>query len=267
MPVHRDLNDYAGAYVWFKKVGTALGLESSFISAFFSDTMGVTTTTYYWGFRAPTRPTTTARSTTYDFVRLQLYRDLSVYEEVGRRAAIVCGGGTVTGYLSAAEYITAAGGRRRRLTDSEEPASYQEHYDIIKDATNGRLSHEREPPRVAACSTRRRTARSRPSARRPRPTASSSTPLRRRRRRPLNRDGDTASPLLTDPVRAAALLVVCTPRLAPSPPPHLALLSIRPRPAVDRCVSVVYTGAPPRYPHDTPLPLFALRRKSATSLY
>ena len=105
--------------------------------------MGVTTTTYSWGFRgADPADYYGSAYTNYDFVRLQLYRDLSVYEEVGRRAAIVCGGGTVTGYLSAAEYIAAAGSRRRRLTASEEPASYQEHYDIIKQATNDRLSHE-----------------------------------------------------------------------------------------------------------------------------
>ena len=137
-------NDYAGAYVWFKKTGSALGLESSFISAFFSDTMGVTTTTYYWGFRG-SDPADYYGSdyTTYDFVRLQLYRDVSVYKEIGRRAAIVCGGGEIgSGFLSATEYIAAAGSRRRRLTASEESASYEEHYDIIKDATNGRLSHE-----------------------------------------------------------------------------------------------------------------------------
>ena len=44
-------NDYAGAYAWFKKMGVALGLETSWLSAFFSDTMGVTVPLYSWGFR------------------------------------------------------------------------------------------------------------------------------------------------------------------------------------------------------------------------
>ena len=121
-------NDYAGAYVWFKKIGTTMGLETSFMSAFFSDTMGVSTTTYYWGFRgADPADYYGSAYTTYDFVRLQLYRDLSVYEEVGRRAKIVCSGGAVDGFLSADEYVAAAGSSRRRLSEDPKPLSYQVH--------------------------------------------------------------------------------------------------------------------------------------------
>ena len=134
-------NEYAGAYVWFKKIGSTMGLETSFISAFFSDTMGVTTTTYYWGFRgADPADYYGAGYTTMDFARLQLYRDLSVYEEVGRRAAIVCAGGTVDGFLSADEYIGSR--RRRRLSSNDEPLTYEAHYDNLKESTNGRLTHE-----------------------------------------------------------------------------------------------------------------------------
>ena len=121
-------NDYAGAYVWFKKIGTTMGLETSFMSAFFSDTMGVSTTTYYWGFRgADPADFYGSAYTEYDFVRLQLYRDLSVYEEVGRRAKIVCSGGAVDGFLSADEYVAAAGSSRRRLSEDPKPLSYQVH--------------------------------------------------------------------------------------------------------------------------------------------
>ena len=102
--------------------------------------MGVTTTTYYWGFRGADRRTTTALSTPPRLRPPPFHRDLSVYEEVGRRAAIVCGGvpSPVISRPRSTSPLDPAG----RLTASEEPASYQEHYDIIKDATNGRLSHE-----------------------------------------------------------------------------------------------------------------------------
>ena len=91
-------NDYAGAYAWFKKMGVALGLETSWLSAFFSDTMGVTVPLYSWGFRgADPADYYGSAYTKYDFVRLQLYRDVSVYAEVKRRAEIICGGGKLDG--------------------------------------------------------------------------------------------------------------------------------------------------------------------------
>ena len=47
------------------------------------------------------------RYTKYDFQRLHLYRDINVYKEVGRRAALVCGGGKLPGMMSTAEWMTA----------------------------------------------------------------------------------------------------------------------------------------------------------------
>ena len=100
-------------------MGVALGLETSWLSAFFSDTMGVTVPLYSWGFRgADPADYYGAEYTTSDFVRMQLYRDLSVYVEIAARAATVCSGGAVEGYMSGEEYVAAAtAAERRRLTE------------------------------------------------------------------------------------------------------------------------------------------------------
>ena len=72
---------------------------------------------------------------------MQLYRDLSVYVEIAARATTVCGGGAVEGYMSGEEYVAAATATRRRLTEGA-GLSFDDHYDIIHAATNGRLKHE-----------------------------------------------------------------------------------------------------------------------------
>ena len=57
-------NSYMGAYGWFKLEGAAKGKESNTYSSFFSDVLGVKTTTPTTGASAaPTRPATTARAT------------------------------------------------------------------------------------------------------------------------------------------------------------------------------------------------------------
>jgi hypothetical protein len=118
-PVVEITNNYAGAYVWFKYKAPYLGLQTSFISSFFLEVLGIKTTTYYWGFRGANAADYYGEGYgTYDFTRMQLYRDVSVYKEVARRAKIACGGGTVEGYKSIAEWKASAdaakadGGRR-----------------------------------------------------------------------------------------------------------------------------------------------------------
>ena len=114
-------NPYAGAYGWFMLKGDAMGKESSFVSSFFTDVLGVKTTTYYWGFRgSDPADYYGAGYTTYDFIRLQLFRDVSVYQEVGRRAALVCADpatASVDGYMTINEWI-ASSTRRRALQDA-----------------------------------------------------------------------------------------------------------------------------------------------------
>ena len=84
-------------------------------------------TTYYWGFRGADPAEYYGEGVgTYDFIRMQMYRDLNVYLEVGRRMSIICahqdadvGFGTV----SPNDYKaipTAA--RRRRLHEVEDRA-------------------------------------------------------------------------------------------------------------------------------------------------
>lgn len=124
-PVLEVTNPYQGAYVWFKYLGSYRGKQSSFVSSFFLECLGVKTTTYYWGFRGadPSAYYGTGYGT-YDFTRLQLYRDLSVYAEVSRRAKIVCGGGSVAPYLSYADWSA----NNRRLS----PKSIEEHEEDLK---------------------------------------------------------------------------------------------------------------------------------------
>eukprot|EP00934_Nitzschia_sp_Nitz4_P000700 Nitzschia sp. Nitz4//scaffold21_size171442//127911//130441//NITZ4_002182-RA/size171442-augustus-gene-0.207-mRNA-1//-1//CDS//3329542474//700//frame0 len=90
-PVTSVSNPYSGAYVWFVFLDPYVGVQDGSTPSFFSDVLGVYATTYSWGFRG-------ADPADYygpgysgnDFTRLQLYRDLHVYEEIGRRAKIAC---------------------------------------------------------------------------------------------------------------------------------------------------------------------------------
>jgi len=132
-------NPYRGAYGWFMLHGAALGKEDGMLSSLFADVLGVKTTTYYWGFRGaepadyyPTDPTG-ADYTTYDFVRLQLFRDVHVYEEIGRRAALVCADpatNSVDGYLTINQWISSSDRRRRALKESE-PLDHSAHVRAI----------------------------------------------------------------------------------------------------------------------------------------
>ena len=56
-----------------------------------SDVLGVVATTYNWGFRGADPSEYYGEGVgNYDFIRMQMYRDLNVYLEVGRRMSIIC---------------------------------------------------------------------------------------------------------------------------------------------------------------------------------
>ena len=83
-------------------------------SSFFGEVLGVKTTTYYWGFRGSDPADYYGPGYgVYDFVRLQLFRDVHVYKEIGRRAALVCSAASnaVDGYLTIDGWLAS---RRRR---------------------------------------------------------------------------------------------------------------------------------------------------------
>mmetsp|Transcript_15965 Transcript_15965/g.24859 ORF Transcript_15965/g.24859 Transcript_15965/m.24859 type:complete len:764 (-) Transcript_15965:191-2482(-) len=115
-PVVELTNSMAGAYAFFMYKEPYLGLQDSFISSFFMDVLGVQSTTYNWGFRGADPSTYYGEGYgTYDFTRMQLYRDINVYEEVSRRAAIVCNdtSASVGDFMSIDEWAEAAGAARR----------------------------------------------------------------------------------------------------------------------------------------------------------
>ena len=109
-------NPYSGAYAWIKYKDGYEDLHDGLSTpAFFEMTLGVEATTYWWGFRgADPADFYGPGATIYSFTRLQLYRALEVYEEVGRRAAIVCSGGSLPGLMSGEEWVAVSSERRRR---------------------------------------------------------------------------------------------------------------------------------------------------------
>ena len=118
-------NPYAGAYAFLMLKGDAMGLETGFLSTLFGMVFGVKSTTYYWGFRG-SNPADYygAGYGTNDFVRLQLFRDVHVYKEIGRRAALVCSdtSKSVDGYLTIDGWL-ASRRRRRALKEGAEGAA------------------------------------------------------------------------------------------------------------------------------------------------
>lgn len=107
-------NPHAGAYVFFKHIGANVGKEDAgAVSSFFTSVFNLYATTYYWGFRgADPSAYYGAGYGVKDFVRMQLYRDVSVYQEVNRRA-IVCAGVSLPGMMTAAEWQASKSSRRQ----------------------------------------------------------------------------------------------------------------------------------------------------------
>lgn len=115
-PVVTLTNYGKGAYAFFIYNEPYTGLQTSFISSFFLDVLGVSATTYYWGFRGADPSEFYGDGIgTYDFTRMQLYRDVNVYTEVARRAKIVCGdtSASVGDFISIDDWKLKAESRRR----------------------------------------------------------------------------------------------------------------------------------------------------------
>lgn len=146
-PIIEYLNPKTTAYSWYR-YKPQFNSRSSSTPCFWKHTMNIFAFDYSWGFRGAQNSTGYlpdvaygAGYTIYDFQRLHLYRDLSVYQEVGRRAKIVCGGGKLPGMLSIAEWKALAGhtvhtnGTARKLlendifTDHSIDASHVNHAD------------------------------------------------------------------------------------------------------------------------------------------
>jgi hypothetical protein len=119
-PVLTLTNPKAGAYAWFKYEAPYIGIQGGFVSSFFRDVLGIRTTTYNWGFRG-------ADPADYygvgygeqDFTRLQLYRDITVYAEIARRAKIVCADTTavIGDFISIDQWAAGEGTTERRMNE------------------------------------------------------------------------------------------------------------------------------------------------------
>jgi len=147
-PVLELTNPHAGAYAYFAYKAPYLGIQDSFISSFFLDVLGVQATTYNWGWRgADPADYFGAGYGTEDFTRLQLYRDLNVYIEIGRRAKIVCAD---TSVAIADDYVsidTWAGMRRRGTRHLEENLTLETRRALLQEE-NPELT-ERQAHRLA----------------------------------------------------------------------------------------------------------------------
>mmetsp|Transcript_83514 Transcript_83514/g.233024 ORF Transcript_83514/g.233024 Transcript_83514/m.233024 type:complete len:780 (+) Transcript_83514:59-2398(+) len=145
-----------GAYGWFKKKKAYRGLNSGWMDSFFLLSLGVETTSYNFGFRGATASDYYGEGYgNDDFTRLQLYRDISVYREVARRAKIVCGGGAVEHaggtFLTADEWKDSMQAEGRRLAKAgAHPATAEDRARHLQEAlprltgTEARILSERQ---------------------------------------------------------------------------------------------------------------------------
>jgi hypothetical protein len=110
-PVIDYLNPKSTAYSFYQyKQGYNNRTETT--PNFWMHVMNIYAFDYNWGFRGADPATFYgAGYTKYDFQRLHLYRDISVYQEVGRRAKLVCGdeNAKLPGMMSVKEWKAAAG--------------------------------------------------------------------------------------------------------------------------------------------------------------
>lgn len=142
-PVLTLSNPKAGAYAFFVYKEPYLGLQDSFLSTFFRDVLGVRTTTYNWGFRGANPADFYGENhSTEDFTRLQLYRDVSVYEEVARRAKIVCADpdANIGDFLSVNQWVASRTGVRKLEGSSRNDRS-RHLQEAIPHLTNRQLSY------------------------------------------------------------------------------------------------------------------------------
>jgi hypothetical protein len=148
-PVAMLSNPRAGAYGWFIFQEPYLGLQDGFVASFFRDVLGISTTTYNWGFRGANPADFYGPNyNVSDFTRLNLYRDLQVYKEVARRAKIVCNDldASVGDFISVNEWVAAANATRVRRLARDRPYQGKEHRErhlreVLPGLTDRQMDH------------------------------------------------------------------------------------------------------------------------------
>lgn len=145
-PVAQVSNPKAGAYVWFVFQAPYLGIQDGFIASWFREVLGVRTTTYNWGFRgADPADFYGPDYTVTDFARLQLYRDVSIYEEVARRAKIVCADpdAMIGDFLSTNQWVAMkdASTRRRLVGYSSRDERKRHLQELVPNLTSRQLEY------------------------------------------------------------------------------------------------------------------------------
>jgi len=133
-PVARLTNMNKNAYAFFIMKAPFLGLQPATgapNSLFMLQVLGVQSPTYSGTFKGADPSTYYgANVTIYDFFRVNLYRDLSVYKEVGRRAKIVCSNpdAKIGDFISVNQYVAANKKSRRALIEKFEDPSHTLHH-------------------------------------------------------------------------------------------------------------------------------------------
>jgi hypothetical protein len=136
-PVVSITNPRSGAYVWFMYLPPYTGIQGGFVSSFFRDVLGIRTTTYNWGFRGADPADFYGEGyTTYDFTRLQTYRDVTVYHELARRAKIVCADpdAVIGDFISVNQWAAGEGATMRRRLHGEGYVSMEERKTHLREA-------------------------------------------------------------------------------------------------------------------------------------
>lgn len=145
-PVLTLTNAKAGAYAYFKYEAPYLGIQGGFVSSFFRDVLGIRTTTYNWGFRGANPADFYGEGYgNEDFTRLQLYRDVSVYTEIARRAKIVCSdtSASVGSFISVDQWAAGEGTTERRLNEGYEDIEERKRHlmDVIPGLNEVQLNY------------------------------------------------------------------------------------------------------------------------------
>jgi len=128
-----------GAYMWLKKKAAFAGVNSGWKDSFFMDCIGVETTSYNFGFRGATASEYYGAGVfNDDFTRIQLYRDITVYQEVAKRLKTVCGGGAVSHalgtFMTADEWKASKSSARRLKEAGMEPTTVEERVRHLQQA-------------------------------------------------------------------------------------------------------------------------------------
>lgn len=120
-PMIELTNPYSGAYAWLKMKDPYLGVQpASSAPTFFLQVLGVQASTHSFVFRgADPADYYGPGYGIFDFVRVQLYRDLQVYKEIARRAKIVCAdlNASIGDFISVNTWHSIARRGVRRLND------------------------------------------------------------------------------------------------------------------------------------------------------